>query len=528
MLKVLIADDEERICKLIQLLGPWQSLGMEVCATAANGIQALELIQSKHPDLLITDIRMPGCDGLELIARAKAIRPDLEIIIISGYAHFEYARTSIQYGVSDYLLKPINKAELAAALEKCARHCRSRRIDQMEREQLNKSKDDLGKLRANLVRDLLDGRLKEVSAEKLDRTYHFYAKENDMVQAFFLKICSMSEPMSADALGVLQDRVMDIFTASVKDQCNDFLLAFRDDTGYGIMSLESKQRHNLRKALRLSLSRLEAEKTLYGTVRFAIALGTANSVPELPSSFRNADVTMKELLIEGPGKLLEGIPASSELNAQSVLDRYGRNIGHAIDVLSTDAADAALAQLRQSAMAVRNIRGRELIDLVHTAAAIFCSSLAVEDRDGIIQEFNRESSRCCTIDQLFSTLDRLQKKLLTQTLQQRQNEKLRPIRLAKQYIQEHYADPITLEEVAEASGFSGSYFSTIFKKETGKGFNQYVTQIRMEEAKNLLRDTDLQVAEICRRVGYQDLKHFNRLFSKEAGLTPGEYRKFYK
>ena len=123
MLKVVIADDEARILSLIRLLPDWDALGIEVAGTAGNGLEALALIERERPDILITDIRMPGCQGLELIERARRIVPDIEIIIISGYAHFEYAQTAIKLGVGDYLLKPIKKDELTATLSKLAQRC---------------------------------------------------------------------------------------------------------------------------------------------------------------------------------------------------------------------------------------------------------------------------------------------------------------------------------------------------------------------------------------------------------------------
>lgn len=122
MLKVIIADDERLICRLVQTLADWDSLGMEVVAMAENGLEALELVQSRHPDILITDIRMPGCDGLELIRSAKQIMPDLEVVIISGYAHFEYAQSAMKYGAGYYLLKPIKQAELMETLEKSGKN----------------------------------------------------------------------------------------------------------------------------------------------------------------------------------------------------------------------------------------------------------------------------------------------------------------------------------------------------------------------------------------------------------------------
>ena len=139
MLKVVIADDEARVCSLIQMLIDWDELDMTLCGTAGNGIEALELVKTQHPDILITDIRMPGCHGLELIERAKQVSPHLEIVIISGYAHFEYAQSAIRHGVGDYLLKPINKQELMSTLRKLAQRCRTRASLGSEVEQLRRS-----------------------------------------------------------------------------------------------------------------------------------------------------------------------------------------------------------------------------------------------------------------------------------------------------------------------------------------------------------------------------------------------------
>ena len=104
---------------------------------------------------------------------------------------------------------------------------------------------------------------------------------------------------------------------------------------------------------------------------------------------------------------------------------------------------------------------------------------------------------------------------------------MQPIRNAKLYVQKHYAEPLTLESVSTAIGFSVNYFSTLFKKETGEGFNKYLTRIRMNQARSLLRETGVSVAEVCGRVGYCDVKHFSKTFKAETGLTPGEYRKLY-
>ena len=127
ILKVVIADDEVRICQLIQALIDWDSLGMKVVGIAHNGEDACEMVQQTQPDILITDIRMPGCSGLELVKRVKELDSALEVIIISGYAHFEYAQQAISYGVGHYLLKPVNKGELLLPCRNCRKRSGSAR-----------------------------------------------------------------------------------------------------------------------------------------------------------------------------------------------------------------------------------------------------------------------------------------------------------------------------------------------------------------------------------------------------------------
>ena len=116
MLRVVLADDENKVILLMQKLIDWEALGYEIAGTANDGLRALELVREKQPHLLITDVRMPGCDGIELIQRAKALQPKLHFIVISGYRKFEYAQNALKYGVEDYLLKPLKQEELTGIL----------------------------------------------------------------------------------------------------------------------------------------------------------------------------------------------------------------------------------------------------------------------------------------------------------------------------------------------------------------------------------------------------------------------------
>lgn len=131
------------------------------------------------------------------------------------------------------------------------------------------------------------------------------------------------------------------------------------------------------------------------------------------------------------------------------------------------------------------------------------------------------------MEKLFAALREFQKKYIREIEEKRENDRVRPIRRAKEYIQNHYGEPITLEEVSSEVGLSPTYFSVLFKKTEGEGFARYLINVRMEQAKILLRETNLPVVEICKKVGYNDLKHFTQTFEKSTEVKPSTYRKLY-
>lgn len=528
MLRVLIADDEERICKLIQILTEWKELDMELAGTASNGLEALSQVEALLPDILITDIRMPGLSGLELIRRAKDIAPEIEVIIVSGYAQFDYAQTAIQFGVGDYLLKPINKDALNHTLEKIGRRCRARRKAEMDLETLRaSSQDDLSRLRDNLLSDLLGGRFEARRAEQMERIYHFAARE-DTYQVFLLKLDFDPKRFAEASLEIVLSKARDIFAPVLTAFCSDFLLGYRDAAMVGIMNYAAGEKAALRGRLRDCLNQLVECKDLYGDIRFSMALGQAGGSPgALLDSFDNARHIIQERLTEGTGRLLEGTVGASPLREMDLLARYVKAAANAIDVLSPEDADLAADALAEAASAVPHVHGWELLELVRGAGTVFVTRLEVEDRERSLADFERAVGQCSTARALFACLKAMQREQLQGALERKQNRDGQPVRVAKQYIQKHFARPITLEEVSEATGFSVSYFSTLFKKETGEGFAKYLAKVRMEEAKGLLRETRLPVAEVCRRVGYGDIKHFTRTFRAETGITPSEFRRLY-
>ncbi|EOR27020.1 AraC family transcriptional regulator, partial [Clostridium sartagoforme AAU1] len=181
MMKVIIADDEVKVCQLIYKLIDWKELDMEVVGISHNGIDALEQVKEKKPDIVITDIRMPGYDGIELIRLCREINEYIDFIIISGYAQFEYAQKVIKYGVCDYLLKPIKKEELINNLEKMKEKYADRMNKLTNEEKLKaRLKVDIEKLRSRIFTEILLNKSiqnLDLKIQNINEEYHYKFQE---------------------------------------------------------------------------------------------------------------------------------------------------------------------------------------------------------------------------------------------------------------------------------------------------------------------------------------------------------------
>lgn len=528
MIKVAIADDEERICQLIKMLVDWEALGMEIVGIASNGIEALEVVRKERPDILITDIRMPGCSGIELIKRARELQPSLYMIIISGYAHFEYARTALKYGVSEYLLKPINQKELLVSLKKLKECIGEERKEKEARTSMVEERtNDIKRLRSVLIQDLLSGHIRAGNGEEIQRQYHFDIKQGAN-QAFCLYLNYEKKDENDRTEELVWERAKKIFESGLERYCNDWILYQRDSFLYGVMNYSTKQTEEIRKLLRDCLNQMEAAKSLMGVMQFALGLGAAKKEPgELTCSMEEAQLAVQERFLCGDGRLLEKIERVPVLYEQKLLDKYTRKIGHALEIQNIEEMERAVGELKQAACTTPNVHGWELFELVCAAGNIFVMQLEVRERDVLLQTFQQNLTGASGAEELFEQLLIFEKEQITEIIRAREADSARPVRKAKCYIQNHYGEQITLEEVSAEVGLSTAYFSVLFKKETEVGFAKYLMNVRMEQTKILLRETNLPVAEICKKVGYNDLKHFTHTFEKQAGVKPAVYRKLY-
>lgn len=528
MIKVVIADDEERICQLIKALVDWDSLGLQVVGIAHNGLEASEMVKDFQPDILITDIRMPGCSGLDLIKAVKEMASELEIVVISGYAHFEYAQQAIKYGVGDYLLKPISKKELTATLGKLRdRICQRRETEEDKRELIRKAEKDVRRLQMNLLGDLMKNENLPLSIQTLQDTYYLHVRPG-LFQAFQVKMDCGKDNLGEASSSILMDKVKEELERNLGEKCTALVVGMQDFTCMGILNYEEGKQEEIRKGMKFCINQLEVQKSLFRPVSFSAGLGNASKEPErLGESMKEASMLIQERIVKGTGRVLEHLGEPSALTGSNVLERYMREIAHAVEVLDKEEANAAVDLLEKEVRSVKGIHGYEIMELLYAAADIFSLRIQMKERQAKLEQFCRQCSQCQHLEEVFADLKAFQSTYIQELFEKHENDAIRPIRKAKQYIQNHYSEQITLEEVSNEVGLSTAYFSVLFKKTEGEGFAKYMIRVRMEQAKILLRETNIPVAEVCRKVGYNDLKHFTHTFEKSVGVKPATYRKLY-
>lgn len=465
-MKVLIADDEIKVCRLIQHLVDWDALEMDIIGFANDGKTAYESICEKKPDIVITDIRMPVYDGLELIRRAKEVNPEINFIVISGYSQFEYAQQAIKYGVKDYLLKPLKKRELENSLTEIKESheslIKSTRIRNEMESIIEASREHIREnfLMKTLQNSATNPLKADMSLEQLNEQYgckfHKGFFTAVRVRPFFSK---NSDKSAGDSEEFVMNKIHQMVKEKLEIYCETYMSTVYQDEIVCILNTVDKEIEPVRKKLKHLIVNVSNLKTVFPDIRIRIGQGnTHSSYMGITDSFREAEL--------------------------AIMNRMGEN-----------------------------------------EDTYICYS---EDRNlFLIEDYKKQYRRIWDYDELFQWIKSDLSRVHQVYMKNIQDEESKPIRDAKKYIHDNFNKHISLENVSEYIGFNAAYFSTLFKKETGKNFLEYVTELRIQNAKNYLIQTNYDIAEVASAVGYNDLKYFSKLFKKTTGLNPSEFRKLY-
>ena len=535
-MKVIIADDEDKICQLIYKLVDWEAMDMQVAAIVHNGIEALQAIAKHDPDIVITDIRMPGFDGLEMISKAKEISGNIDFIIISGYRHFEYAQNALRFGVKEYLLKPIKKVELEETLFRI-RENYLKRTEMLTNEEKNRLtvKNSVDKLRSAFFTEVLfkKGKSKEeMNIDSINEEFHFLFKEG-YFQIIIFKIDGVDYSFQSN-FSYIQDKVLQCVHKQLEKECFDTESIVDGTTCFTIINYDIGSKKNIRKKLKNVQDELLLQKEILENLQITIGAGVVKeSIAEIMISFKTAIWAMEQRIMQGVNRLIEGEEVSlNELADSRLFYEFNKQMVDSLERMDEKELSNALQYLQKELKSKENTSGHEVIQMMKEAMNLFLvtmkqNKLNIKDVDTYFEKFILNIENIGYIDEMFSYLTKTMVTSFRQAILDKQLEDNKPIRDAKQYIKKQYKKSITLEIVSEYIGFNATYFSSLFKKETGITFSEYLTSVRMEKAKELLKETNMSVSSICEEVGYNDYKNFTKGFNKYTNLKPNEYRKIY-
>ncbi|SET00031.1 two-component system, response regulator YesN [Natronincola peptidivorans] len=535
MIRVIIADDETRICKLIIKLIHWDKLDMLIVGTANNGIEALELIEKENPDIVITDIRMPGYDGLDMIEKAKKINNTLEFIIISGYGQFEYAKRAIEFGVKEYLLKPINKEDLYKTLLKVGEHVKKNKYQSsLEKEYELILKNDANRIRESFLSNFLfynsEG-FKEYTIKEINENHHFHFQEG-----FFSIAALKLDYRSKEDLGhikTMMNEIVDMIKSKLQNITYEVDSIRNKNNLYIVMNYNQKKKKQMEAVFLRVLEYFNQRISTAEKLEVTVALGEeVKELKDIAESFESAKLLIEDRILKGTRKIIKLDKIRTDnTEIEDVFSNFSKKFIKAVEVLDGDEVKKLLLNFKRD-ISFRNIRGTDLKRMINEIGSIYYITMKNNNMkiDHVPEDYTKLKitiEDCNSIDGLFNLILNYITSSLSVISENKPHNHLRQIREAKKYIEENYMKNITLEDLGVHIGFSPSYFSSLFKKETGTSFIEYLSKVRVEKAKDLLKESDLRIQDICLMVGYHDAKYFTKSFIKHTGLKPNEYRKIF-
>ena len=536
ILGIIIADDEKKICRLLEYLIAWDEIGAKLLGVAYDGLSAFQLIQEKKPDVLLTDIRMPGMDGLQLIEEAKKQNASLKCIIISGYKDFQYAQQGIRYGVRDYLLKPINQDDLTRTLKKLVNETMEQKNSQEARIHLEKTvKNYSGEFKRVFLKIVLEQKpeqrpekvLKEVrkinTSQVIDQTGRCLIVKPDIEYKDFTK----------DAYELLIDKTIEILQVEFASDEGELTIESSEEGIFLLLCHEPHDKEELIKALNHVKDRVMGLQDLFPKLYFtAIITEPADSDEDLIRQIQHSRIAMYNRLLTDTNTVSElNAPAAESEENHTLTSKISSLLENRPESFEPEEIKKCLNDAKRIMHETKNISGldvkTELLRLAHNYMDWFELLDTSLDKSGKAAYFSEMYEHCINLDQAFELLEETIIKTLLEVLNHLKSREIKPVAYAKHYIEKNKGIDIKLEELAKNAGFSYSYFSYLFKKETGKTLTEYIQMVRIETAKKLLVEKERNVSEIAELVGYSDIKFFTKQFKKTLGVSPNEYRKMF-
>jgi len=526
-LKALLVDDEIHILTNLSKVLPWEEMGFEVVLLAKNGKEALEIASKHRPDLILSDIRMPVMDGIQLLQELREREIPCEILLLTGYQEFEYARTAIRYGVKDYICKPINYFELEETVRGIAKQIREKRKNLNKEQRLNQVVDLANE---NFLLHSLLGQ--ETDAEGLLWDDEDGSKEQRRYAMLLLDLEGYSHRSIAWTLHErkawnlhIKHALKDVFgvvlpgLTVLQIREGEWCLVFPSPSGdrtvdeHALMPgferirqlIRSKEELPVRMCMAAGPHGLQEISLVYHRLQHRLILGAAQEGFVKADALPTDDFAPDQDAMEVQWGWIEQLGTGLRNGSGEVLERIAGELKSYIGGL--DERQACAAEKLMHYLLIHLLREMRELQM-----------LPGEQEEGLWKRLREPMS----LKELLSIIVSLIEHARSSLSAKKSSELL--MMSAQNYIQNHLGRDFGIEDIADYLGISSSYFCLLFKNHFGETFVEYLTKQRMEMAKCLLRTSERSIAQIGSSIGYQERRYFTKVFQKYTGMTPSDYR----
>jgi two-component system response regulator YesN len=515
MYKVLIADDEEIILKGLSALINWEGMGTELVGTADNGEVAYTLIQQHQPEIVISDIKMPGMDGLELIRRVRRGFPDIQFIILSGFDEFDFAKQAMEHGVKHYLLKPFSEVEIANSLKVVVKELEDSRHRTTS---ISKTKHDLEKVLPQVKEQVLKEFLTNKTYGSKDWEYYtqlFGLKTPEKhVQLILFEIEGEYEFEYLDALKNIATEILD-------SGCGIVLSTTIGDRA--VILIENQ----FQEALVEKLKEVQQVFFNYYHLEITVAVSNSGKIDKLRVLYKGSLEILTHRFYLGEGSIITHLDIASTARQQENVE-----FNHEDLVLGMQSGNVERVEHYMKQFFGRLKRHQHDIDGVKSYIFDLYMIVIRESVESAVEERLKKTAML----QSLSTLDQIEAFVRNSAVEsarrvydlhnQSQNQLIRRM---LQYIHEHLNDEsMSLVKLANDVLFMNTeYLGRLFRKETGEKFTNYLVHARIEKAKQLIEHADeVKISDIAEQVGFgNNPQYFSQVFKKRTGSSPTEYKK---
>ena len=524
--KVILVDDEAEVIDIMEAKIRWSELGFEVVGSAKNGVKALELVEKLQPDVVLTDIRMPYMDGLELSRKLNQDYPNIYIILCTGFDEFEYAKEAVHLDIKEYLLKPISAAELSESLMRLKENLDKEREEKLNVRKLeNYFQESLPALQSNLFISLMEGRVSEEDYARFSAAYQvnmkgplfccivFHTSENHVPEGMNPLLLSMSVERE------IRQRLVE------KWHCKEFLYL-----GNTVLIMEMGSEEQMVPITDECDRFCRWAYRVMGAVVTA-GIGTVcDNLFNINLSYEGAREAVSYRVLYGTQRAINIREIVPKEQATLSLLEEGRmhDLFRAIRVGNPEKIEEAVQKEIQKIHKHTVTIGQYHLAAMETVSNFykFCANNSL-DFNEIAGNVPNLYEKVPQMDEssLTSWMNEMARMISEELKTARNSTSHRLVTEAQLLVREKYMDAsISLDVVCSILGVSNSYFSSVFKKETGKSFISYLTDYRMDIAEELILSGETKSYKVEEKVGYLDANYFSYVFKKRFGVSPSKYR----